>query len=339
MMDRYIGRFTLLIILLGMFSCKMTYNIPIEQLGETSSKIPLEDETVLVVNRGNNFLSKSLDSLTIQSFFLSHKLTGDTIINSDISTTIATQSMADQLYHQNKEVVLDLNSFKNDTTTQDSTQIIKAPLSEAQMLLLYSQYRVPKALVLEGIITQINSTVFDSQYSMKLKNLEVAGKYIAVWRYYDLVQNKVLFTTKKQASLYWNSEGYNLNTILKAIPPFYQINGNLAYVSSEDIAKKITPKWEKSSRNFFFLNKKYEQELIIPQVKKFEWGKVLTYFKKCLESGEYNSNKYKVFHNMAICEEMMGYPEKAMELIDQSLNLRYSYPSNFYKQQLLDLEE
>ncbi|MDC1105596.1 DUF6340 family protein [Prolixibacteraceae bacterium] len=335
MMTKFIGRFTLLVLLLGTISCKMTYIIPIEQIGDTKNRIPTEDQTVVVVNRGNNYLSNTLDSLTIQSYFLSHKLIGDTIINSDIVTDIATQSMADQLYNQNKEVILDLSTLRKDIKTNDSTQIIKPPLTEAQMLLLYSQHRVPKALVLEGIITQIQSTVYDSEYSMKLMNIEVTGKYVAVWRYYDLEKRKVLFTKKKEASLYWNADGYNLNTLVNRIPPFYQINGNIAYISSEDISKLFEPVWNKTTRNFFFLNKKYEEEQIVPQAKDFKWKKVFKYYQECLNSDEYKTDAYKIYHNLAVCSEMMGNQTRALELINHALSIKNSYPSSFYKRQLI----
>ncbi|QZE12854.1 hypothetical protein K4L44_09665 [Halosquirtibacter laminarini] len=327
---------SILFIAIGLIvtSCQTVCKIPIQLMEDSKGMIPIEDNVILVINRGNNYLSRDLDSLALQGFFIQNHLETDTVINCPMLTDIATQSMADQLYKQNKDVLLDLNSFRYDTLTNDPSKIIKPELSKTDMLFLQAKYHASKALVLEGIITQLKGDIYNDQYQGGYRNYEVQGKYVAVWKYYDLEKKEMLISVNKESSLYWESQGSGLSKVLEKVPPYYEMVKNIAYVSSEDVVKKFIPQWNNSTRNLFAINKIYEESHIFPKAKKFQWEEVKEYYLKCLDNPKFIKKKAVILYNLAVCNEMLGEVKEAMKQINKALAIKYSYPADQYRKML-----
>lgn len=332
-------KLTLLFILILAFatfnSCKTTYLVPVEKLQTKVNQISLEDHSILVVNRANRAYTQTLDSTQIEKFFIDNKLNGDTLIYSRLSNKLATLSMADQLYKNNFKVLVDTITFDNESKRSHQIYEVTPALSSVQMLYLYSTYGIQHALVLEGLATHIISS---PERSLEVQNnyiLNIKGEYGVYWSYYDLINQKKIFSLKSNDAIYWGSEGYNVKNILKKLPTFYQMNKDIAYVSSEDTSNKIIPSWIKTECVLFIVDKN-DPVLIQPKAKKFQWKEVYDYYQKLLSNQKYHSSQNRIYHNLAVCQEMMGNIDNALELINKSLQIKYTHQSNFYRGELIN---
>ncbi|MGB0975600.1 MAG: DUF6340 family protein, partial [Prolixibacteraceae bacterium] len=144
-----------------------------------------------------------------------------------------------------------------------------------------------------------------------------------------------IFSLKSNDAIYWGSEGYNVKNILKKLPTFYQMNKDIAYVSSEDTSNKIIPSWIKTECVLFIVDKN-DPVLIQPKAKKFQWKEVYDYYQKLLSNQKYQSSQNRIYHNLAVCQEMMGNTDNALELINKSLQIKYTHQSNFYRDELIN---
>lgn len=324
----------LAISLTATFSCKTIYTVPVEKLQTVENQIPIETSSILVVNRANREYTKTLDLIALQKYFIDNRLNGDTLIYSSQANKIATISMADALYKNDFKVVIDTLTFNEIKKSNDHNYKITPVLSSAQMLYLYSIHGIEHALVLEAMATRISTTTERANEQGDSYLLNVKGEYGVYWSFYDLKNQRKIFSLKNNDAIYWGSEGYNIKNILKQLPTFYQMNIEIAYVSGEDTAKKIIPSWTKTECVLFLI--KGNEDLVLKEkAKNFKWKEIYDYYHKLLPEKRYNASLNKLYHNLAVCQEMMGNQDKALELINKSLQLKYTHQSFFYRSELL----
>lgn len=319
---------------------KISVELPIQP------KIKLTDsiQSFTLMNRSLTRMHKRYIPDSLQVELYRENFNTDYIILDSLTSDTTINALGDLLFESVRyDVVIPLehNIYRSPRLDYKETP---SPLDWDQVSEICDSYNTDALIVLENqaILNKtkyIRQNRFDEYtYEQYLYHMAFIDNYSrSHWRIYYPKKKEIIVDVILQDSLFWQSENTNLNKTFEKLPSAYNSVITSGIKSALNFCDLIAPQW-KSSNRYYYLFKDQNIDISEKLAEENNWEDALNNWLEYVESGS-KAKRGKIMMNIALCYEMMGNLDEAVNWAYRSLNTSYREITNTYYKALLKRAE
>ena len=291
------------------FSCRSINVIDIETYNPSSITFPKEIKTVMIVNNSAQQPDNVGHSYIDAKEEISYK-------------SISTDSMAYFLCMSLGKALIESPRFDDvrmcdDTIRRDSFFYDVRPISPSEVDSYCRDYGVDALISLDKLF--FKTFFFDARdFYNKIITVEITGEIKALWP-----GQKEMYSIPFNDSLVWNMEGNNFLWSITEVLSESDVKVAMKY-SSEYIGNEMytsfVPYWTNEKRWYYKnFSSEWKRGTVYAAVEK--WDEALNVWMSLYEKTNKWVRKAELSSNIALCYEMIGNFDKAVEYAEVSYNL------------------
>jgi hypothetical protein len=317
---------TTVLLLIISVSCISTKTITIEIPQQGKKELPVDIQSLTLVNRSVDDSYTDLDADSLQRIFYKQNFKLDTIVKDIQSVDTTLKALGELLFESGRyDFVIPENRFLE--FQRNSFLSMEMPMEEVKDLC--ETYNTDAVLSLDHFKTRVITHYSKDSFFDQLINgfssysyAEMTIIYEALFRIYDPVQEKVLLREFMRDTILWEDAQRTTSTLFNGFTPVKSALSEAGIAVALDFSDMISTNWEESRRSFFY---KGDSELKhgAQLVENDEWESAIAIWKDLAEKSKSKSTRSKAEFNIATGYELQGNLNEAITWALKSYHTMY----------------
>jgi len=321
---------SLLLLLFLFSSCSSSYKtLLIETARPSVQLLPEEISSLTLVNRGITGDFQNFNEDSLQQYFFTRGFDYDSVVLDSLAADTTLKALGELLFESGRyDVVIPEERYID---RNKAFYLMPESLDWDEVSSLCNTFNTDALLVIERYYNKIltNYSVFatpsgEPQYA----KAQIDSKYDAVVKIYDPSRQKIIRQFAVDDTISWQDGDTSTKAIFSRMPTIKECLIQTGIQIALDIDERLSPKWVKESRIYFVINQND-----MPRMTNFandhKWQEAYDYWLGYANS-EKASVKSKAEFNLALCSEMLGNLDQAIEWANKSYYTKYMQQTQNY---------
>lgn len=295
--------------------------------------IPVEIQSVALMNRSMTSTYANLDQDSLENLFIRKKLVLNELLLDSTASDTTLKSTANAMFESGRfDVVIPL---KRNLPNINASYLDKsASLALPQVKQICSEFKVDALLTLENFYENVNTSYqigYDpmSEYGQtKVYTIYLQIAYHSNWKFYQPAENLSIAKFEVKDTIFWERSGLTLQETYEKLPTIKEAMIDGAIENGRNLAAFISPGWQEQFRSYFITNNQ-EVDRAITFMNNNNWKAAENAWLK-FSTTPSTGLRSQIEFNLALASEMNGNIKEAIGWAQKSYHSKYSKAAENY---------